>query len=221
MSPAFNVHVDPHPVNMHWTFSHVDEPEKLSESLTNIVINSVIQPLVSGDGIRNKQSKANLYELLKSTSSSHSSEELGKILGKCPTTKSMVLLEGNMIGSNCSSCRQILSVASAAGDNTRSSHITHVTAPSEGEIQILFVDHQKFMFFFERVAELYICHRSYKPSDVHSAFSVVPRKHRLSSTTLLAFPDCHRAQQLVDQIRQRNHGLCFLKLSIAIEWLKS
>ena len=145
MSPAFNVHVDPHPVNMHWTFSHVDEPEKLSESLTNIVINSVIQPLVSGDGIRNKQSKANLYELLKSTSSSHSSEELGKILGKCPTTKSMVLLEGNMIGSNCSSCRQILSVASAAGDNTRSSHITHVTAPSEGEIQILFVDHQ-FMY---------------------------------------------------------------------------
>jgi hypothetical protein len=119
-------------------------PEKLFDILTKLVINSVIRPIVASQG---NLRQANLNTLLKSTSACNSPEQLAKILGECPTNNSVVLLEENVTGTSnngcCTSCKQSL--------------VNHLRAPKA--IESLFQDLQKFMFFFERVAELYIQQR--------------------------------------------------------------
>ena len=142
----------------------VSSPHRLFENLTDLVITSVIRPRVSSGGqARRFVRQADLYALLKSTSACNSSQELANILGECPTTNSIVLLEENING-NCSSCTHPLTTT--ADDEVDDSPVNHLRTPNDKVIESLFQDHQKFMFFFERVAELFIQQHKNNPHDV-------------------------------------------------------
>lgn len=138
-------------------------PEQLFEILTKLVMNSVIRPRVASQG---NLRQANLNTLLKSTSSCNSPEQLAKILGECPTNNSVVLLEENVITgiSNngfCSSCKQPLAVI----EESTTCLVEHLRAPNSEAMESLFRDLQKFIFFFELVAELCIQQRKNHPDD--------------------------------------------------------
>lgn len=148
----------------------VSAPHRLFDSLTDLVITSVIRPRLASDGQgRRFVRQADLYALLKSTSSCSSPEELSKILGECPTTNSIVLREDNVAGKDidghCSSCASPLTTIEETEDD-QTHPVTHLRSPNEKEINSLFEDHQKFMFFFERVAELFIQQRKNNPRDI-------------------------------------------------------
>uniref|UniRef100_A0A0P4YE06 AAA+ ATPase domain-containing protein n=2 Tax=Daphnia magna TaxID=35525 RepID=A0A0P4YE06_9CRUS len=148
----------------------VSAPHRLFDSLTDLVITSVIRPRLASDGqARRFVRQADLYALLKSTSSCSSPEELSKILGECPTTNSIVLREDNVAGKDidghCSSCASPLTTIEETEDD-QTHPVTHLRSPNDKEINSLFEDHQKFMFFFERVAELFIQQRKNNPRDI-------------------------------------------------------
>jgi hypothetical protein len=144
-------------------------PEKLFDILTELVINSVIRPRVASQG-NLRQANLGLYTLLKSTSACSSPEQLAKILGECPTNNSVVLLEENVTGTSnngcCSSCKQPLTVI----EESTTRLVEHLRAPNSEAMESLFRDLQKFMFFFERVAELFIQQRKNNPDDAKSFF---------------------------------------------------
>ena len=157
--------------------------EQLMQSLTELAIESVIRPIVSSRSVR----QAELYALLKSTATCNSPKELAKILRQCPDTGSLILEENTSLTRKCSSCSQPLvrTVAHPAnihadveedgiGDEAAlatacfTSHIRvqHLTEPDTQSVKLLFQDHQRFLFFFERVAELYIQQRRNNPEDI-------------------------------------------------------
>ena len=165
----------------------VSTPQRLFENLQELVITSVIRPRVA---VRNRTRirQADLYALLKRTSVCSSPEELSQVLRECPTTNSMVLLEDNVEADengHCSSCHQPLTTPRAqevvqeepefeAIDEEDNEvqiiqeilPVNHLRTPNARAIDLLFQDHQKFMFFFERVAELFIEQRKDNPRDV-------------------------------------------------------
>ncbi|KAI9554203.1 hypothetical protein GHT06_019475 [Daphnia sinensis] len=147
----------------------VTAPHRLFDSLTDLVITSVIRPRMASGGQANRIRQTDLYALLKSTSSCSSPEELAKILAECPTNNSIVLREDNIaerdIVRRCSSCSSPLTTNGETEDD-QAPPATHLRAPNAKVVASLFEDHQKFMFFFERVAELFIQQRKNNPRDI-------------------------------------------------------
>ena len=137
-------------------------PHRLFDNLIELVINSVIRPrITTGDGMRRFVRQADLYALLKSTSNCNSLEELGQILGECPTTNSIVLREnatGVQNDGYCYGCNQPLEEGELSS--------SHLKTPKSTDVEQLFQDHQRFLFFFERVAELFIQQRKNSPHDI-------------------------------------------------------
>jgi hypothetical protein len=168
--------------------------EQLMQSLTELVIESVIRPRVAVAEAASKRSvrQADLNALLKSTSTCDSPRELAKILRQCPETESLVLTEENAsLDGKCSSCGQPLVqkviighqaintrayVADGTGNEATAVLVEapppvrvtreHLKEPDARSVESLFEDHQKFLFFFERVADLYIQQRRNNPEDI-------------------------------------------------------
>ena len=105
----------------------------LIDCLQKLFITSVIRPRIAAGGHR----EADMYDLLRSTSTCSSPEELAQVIGQCPITNCIVSL----------------------GDPAN-----HLRVPEV--IQSLFQDHQKFMFFFEAVAELFFQQNNNNPHEI-------------------------------------------------------
>lgn len=166
--------------------------EQLMQSLTELVIESVIRPRVAVAETASKRSirQADLNALLKSTSTCDSPKELAKILRQCPETESLVLTEENAsLDGKCSSCGQPLVQKVTVGHQVINTYVAdgtgneatavlveapppvratrkHLKEPDPRSVESLFEDHQKFLFFFERVADLYIQQRRNNPEDI-------------------------------------------------------
>ena len=148
-------------------------PDQLFRRLADLVIESVIRPRVTTDderlGAVPPVRQADLYALLHSTAACNSPEEVAQALHKCPTTKSLVLMATNPSPEDrCLRCGQHLVVdpQAAAPGVEDAELIHHLVKPSAEDAQSLFEDHQKFLFFFERVTELFIHQRRNNPQDV-------------------------------------------------------
>ncbi|XP_057375006.1 uncharacterized protein LOC130695963 [Daphnia carinata] len=155
----------------------VSTPQRLFDSLTDLVITSVVRPRMASGGQTNRIVRtADLNALLKSTSSCSSPEELAKILAECPTTNSIVLHEDKIaqgdIDRHCPSCESRLTTIGKTEDD-ETHPVTHLRTPSAKVINSLFEDYQKFMFFFERVAELFIQQRKNNPRDIQDLLHYV------------------------------------------------
>ena len=142
--------------------------KELIDYLTELVINSVIRPRV---GSRENIRSATLNTLMKSTSACRSEEELANILRECPTHDAIVLLEENVVGANnngvCPSCNQPLTAIEVDGEG-KTQTVNHLQAPKAADIESLFRDHQKIMFLFEDVGELFIQQRKNNPREIQT-----------------------------------------------------
>ena len=170
--------------------------DHLMQSLTELVIESVIRPrvAVAETASRRAVRQADLNALLKSTSTCDSPKELAKILRQCPETGSLILMDENASrDGKCSSCGQPLvlkvtvdpaaiAARTNAGENgivdeetaaiveapslLRATRVKHLKEADARSVESLFQDHQKFLFFFERVADLYIQQRRNSSEDI-------------------------------------------------------
>ena len=149
-------------------------PQMLIDSLQKLVIAAVIRPRVAAGGRR----LADMYELLKSTSACSSPEELARVIRECPITNSIELLGDNVAGycSNCTTRRTREAARELETDDEEDENeaeiihqvvaVNHLRVPNAQVTQSLFQDHQKFMFFFEGVAELFIQQRKDNPHEI-------------------------------------------------------
>jgi len=156
--------------------------EKLiDESLTDLVIESVISPrLLTNDEIRPAVRVSNLNNLLNHASECSSPEALSKKVRTCPSTNSLVPFDDDQTTKDdelCPCCNCIL-VTRASRSEVNSTH--HLTEPDTIAVETLFQDYQKFLFFFERVAELFVYQRRNHPQDVRDFLShLLKRNTRL------------------------------------------
>ena len=125
--------------------------EKLISNVTTLVIDSVIWPRFKTEK-RRVGYRDELFALLKSTGSCASPDELVKMLRECPKTKRPVT-QSDLNAANCPSCKVDLGPG-------------HLVEPKQQDVANLFQDYQKFMFFFERVAELFIRHKGDDPRHI-------------------------------------------------------
>ena len=112
--------------------------DKLISKLKDVVIQSVIRPRISKRSIR----QSDLNALLINTEGCNTLEQLSRILARCPTTNTLLLKDAASSSQKCPSC----------GTST----LQHLTPADGDSLESFFQDHQIFLFFFERVAELLI-----------------------------------------------------------------
>jgi hypothetical protein len=111
----------------------------------NLVVISIIQPrIATGNQGRIFVHQANLYALLKSTSTCDSPEELAKIVRECPKNNSTLLAADVR---RYSSCSHLLYYR-----RRRDPGLPFNGSNNAETIELLFQDHQNF----EKVSELFI-----------------------------------------------------------------
>lgn len=175
----------------------ITTPQILFENLQEVAITCVVQPIVLANGwtgenladgilastikrfqylshwIWSKCAKivaiislgifsvrdTNLHTLLKRTSACSTLEELSQVLRECPKTKFLIVLEDVTANDCCPGCDQQLLPGEL---------LTHLRAANAKIVESLFQSHQKFLFFFEHVAELYIQHCKDNPNDIQN-----------------------------------------------------
>ena len=158
---------------------HVSTPQRLIDNLADLVIASIIRPRVVCDlangQTRRQVRQGDLYAILKNISACTTPKELVLILGECPVTYSIVLLEdkttmGKVID-RCSSCNQFLNSSKGNeefGEETMrlERKTRHLRVPDEDIVESLLQDHHKFMFLFESVAEIFIQQHRNNPPEI-------------------------------------------------------
>jgi len=146
--------------------------EKLFRNLTALVIESVIRPRLAADGERHVR-QSNLLALLSSTGVSASPDEFAEKVKQCPRTNCFISLE-EIRDDVCPRCDA--SLTPQAGDDAES---VHLVSPNRRTTEALFVDYQKFLFFFERTAELFIHHKGKRPQDILAFINHLTKENRL------------------------------------------
>jgi len=161
--------------------------EQLIQSLTELVVESVIRPrLSSGGENRRAVSRNDLNALLNHAAACSSAEALSKKLRTCPITNSLVPFGEDRAPQQdepCPSCNQLLITQADPTEEEGEEDldvIHHLVEPDMRAVESLFQDHLKFLFFFERVAELFVHHRREHPQDVRNFLN-----HLLSGSTRL------------------------------------
>jgi len=168
--------------------------EQLIQSLTELVIESVICPRLSASGNENRRaiSRADLSAFLDHASTCNSPEALARKLRTCPTTNALVPFGDDRIpqeDERCPSCHHLLVTLDEEedqddeededvddeeeGDEEEEEEeiIHHLIEPDLIAVESLFQDHLKFLFFFERVVELFVHHRRNEPQDIRNFIS--------------------------------------------------
>ena len=138
--------------------------EKLVKTLTTLVVDSVIKPRFSKGGRRILR-QADLYSLLTNTGACTSPEELYQTVQQCPATECLVPLD-QVVNENCPSCNAPLVVTLPGAADGGGGTVLHWKQPDRQQVDQLFQDHDRFLFFFERVAELFIQQRGKQSRDI-------------------------------------------------------
>ena len=146
--------------------------EKLFKNLTTLVIESVIRPRLAADGERHVR-QSNLLALLSNTGISASPEEFAQKVKQCPRTNSFIPLE-EIRDDVCPRCDA--SLTPQAGEVAAPPHLV---SPNRRTAEALYEDYQKFLFFFERTAELFIHHKGKRSQDILAFISHLTRENRL------------------------------------------
>ena len=146
--------------------------EKLFRNLTALVVESVIRPRLAADGERHVR-QSNLLALLSNTGVSASPDEFAGKVKQCPKTNCFIPLE-EIRDDVCPRCDA--SLTPQAGDDAAS---VHLVSPNRRTTEALFEDYQKFLFFFERTAELFIHHKGKRPQDILAFINHLTKENRL------------------------------------------
>jgi len=160
--------------------------EQLIQNLTELVLDSIIRPRLIADGeSRRAIRQVDLYALLNIAAVCSSSEELFKKLRTCPTTNSLVPFDAYrdaQRNEKCPCCNhQLLTLVVTVEESAEAEvgYIHHLVEPEFAAVESLFQDHLKFLFFFERVAELFVHHQRNHPDNIHEFLNhlLVERTH--------------------------------------------
>ena len=135
-------------------------PGKLIDSLTDMVVHSVIRPRTQG--VRS----VDLHPLLVGTVACNSAEELSRVLLACPTSHGLLLKETAACLQTCPHCglHQVQN---------------HFAEPNGQTLEAFFRHLQDFLFFFERVAELFIQQRRNNPQEIRDLLHQLLHSPRL------------------------------------------
>ena len=160
--------------------------EQLIRNLTELVLDSIIRPRLIADGENRRAIRqVDLYNLLNIAAVCGSSEELFKKLRTCPITNSLVPFAAYHAANRdekCPCCNHRLLTRAVAAEEVAGAevgYIHHLIEPEFEAVESLFQDHLKFLFFFERVAELFVHHQRNRPDNVHEFLNhlLVERTH--------------------------------------------
>ena len=148
--------------------------EKLFRNLTALVVESVIRPRLAADGERHVR-QSNLLALLSNTGVSASPDEFAGKVKQCPRTNCFIPLE-EIRDDVCPKCDATLTPQADDDDDATS---VHLVSPNRRTTEALFEDYQKFLFFFERTAELFIHHKGKRPQDILAFINHLTKENRL------------------------------------------
>jgi len=155
--------------------------ERLIQNLSELVLESIIRPRLTVEG-ENRVAirQVDLYALVNIATVCSSSEELCKNLRTCPITKFLVPFVPYRAAQRdeiCPCCDHRLFTLSAVAEEVAGSEIHHLVEPDVAAVESLFQDNLKFLFFFERVAELFLHHQKNHPDNVHKFLSHLHVEH--------------------------------------------